>query len=804
MHKFEKMLKITGEGVSATLRNGGAAMSGAAIRMVAFFAVALAATVATAASVWSTGYYNPANWQVASSNILSSSVGVAVSTSGYFFFRESNKNMPSTPDYLTDGTVPTTFDYTQVVGINSDQTAAWTFPKTDIGQIRVFTRWADSGRDGVNISSVAVRYDGSEEWTDIGAPSISYNSSSSGGGSLYAILKDSTGAALAVGVTGLQLNFGAQENMGAGYAEIEALPVVYCYYKSGVFKEGADDLLVVDSDGNEIQLQSGDNVMFDDSVAGANAIVYFGETLPTGVNYYFSDNWTGTVLPQGVDTDTTYIWTGANGDGNMNTDGNWHGNAAPSTGAAVYIPAAKTVIINNNIENFAPASFTFGSGYGQVTIGGNAIAGIAAITNLSSTIQTFNAPVSGNAIDIYNTSTHCAFRGGITLGSATFSGANTEAARALAGAWAFTGGDGYTWTPVENNRVMDNSSVTVEGQLLNPSSLVIDSGCVVTAATLRATGNEKSAITKTNNGSLVVTGACNIETGADCYLASPVDDSKENSATVEFGSYIANNSGGWPRINAKDIIVGAGGISIPFASGEHIAVLAGSPVLHSRTGEFSIDQSSSQSYYTANSSNTTTIDTTQYGTENVPAEVTINARFCKRNGSSTYFGGAMKVTGCGTLLFNSVSDFTGGLTVTNTATVAVNPGKQPGAGTVTVNNGATLQVAQSGTVALAGGLTLADGAALGFNFTVRQTAPVLDVTGKTVTLNGNKNISVKVSSADGIRPKDGSYVLTSGGKFVGATLSLAAGAPEWVSSVSVNEDGNIVLVKRMGTMIIVK
>lgn len=782
MHKFEAI--------------GRDALVASAIRIVAFFAVALAATVATAATVWSTGYYNPANWQVASSNFLS---GATADASGLTRYDEGSSSRDIAT--LTDGVVPgSTYDISKVFGIKSGS-AVWTFQKADIEQIRVFTRWGNLGRDGVNISSVAVRYDGSEEWTDIGASSVSYNSSSSGSGSLYAILKDSAGAALATGVTGLRLSFGTQENNGAGYAEIEALPVTYYYYESGVFEEGSDDLVVVDSDGNEIQLQSGDNVMFDDSVAGANATVYFGETLPTGVNYYFSDNWTGTVLPQGVDTATTYIWTGANGDNNMNTAGNWYGNAVPSTGAAVYIPA-KTAAIVNNIENFAPASITFGYGSGQVTITRNAI---AAITNLSSAVQTFNVPVSGNAIDIYNTSTHCAFRGGITLGSATFGGANTEAARALAGAWTFTGGDAYTWTPVANNRVMDNSSVTVEGQLLNPSSLVIDSGCVVTAATLRATGNAKSAITKTNNGSLVVTGECRIDASADCYLAYPADDSQENSATVEFGSYIANNSGGWPRINAKDIIVGAGGISIPFASGEHIVVLAGSPVLHSRTGEFSIDQSSSQSYYTANSRNTTTIDTTQYGTEDVPAEVTINARFCKRFGSSTYIGGAMNVTGCGTLLFNSVSDFTGGLTVTDTATVAVNPGKQPGAGTVTVNNGATLQVAQSGTVALAGGLTLADGAALGFNFTARQTAPVLNVTGKTVTLNGNKNITVKVSAADGIRPKGGSYDLTSGGNFTGATVLLAADAPNWVKSVSVNEDGNIVLdVKLTGFRLIVK
>ena len=568
------------------------------------------------------------------------------------------------------------------------------------------------------------------------------------------------------------------------------------YYKSGVFEEGSSDLVVVDSDGNTITLQSGDEVVFDDTVAGSNATVYFGETLPTGVTYSFSDNWTGTVLPEGVDTATTYIWTGANGDGNMNTDGNWYGNAAPSTGAAVYIPAAKTVTIVNNIEGFAPASITFGPGSGQVTIGGNAITGVAAVTNLSSAVQTFNAPVSGNAIDIYNTSTHCAFRGGITLGSATFGGAATDDARALVGAWTFTGGDGYTWTPVANNRVMDNSSVTVEGQLLNPSSLVIDAGCVVTAATLKATHSVKSALINTDNGCLVVTGECRLETKADCYLAAPADDSKENNATVEFDSYYAKPNGGWPRINAKTVIVGAGGITCA----QNFVYFAGCPVLYSKTGSFSLDSKFSGKFIGATTG--VEINTTQYGTGNVPATITVNAEYGKWNDNDRR--GAMKVTGCGTVLFNSNSTFTGGLTVSDTATVAVNPGKQPGAGTVTVNNGATLQVAQSGTVTLGGGLTLADGAALGFNFTGKQTAPVLNVTGKTVTLNGNKNVTVKVSAADGVRPKGDSYVLTSGGKFGDATVSLAADAPDWVSRVKV-ENGEIVLdVKRKGFVLIVK
>ena len=167
--------------------------------------------------------------------------------------------------------------------------------------------------------------------------------------------------------------------------------------------------------------------------------------------------------------------------------------------------------------------------------------------------------------------------------------------------------------------------------------------------------------------------------------------------------------------------------------------------------------------------------------------------------------GGVNVTGCGRVVFNSISEFTKGLAVSDTATVAVNPGMRPGNRTVTVNNGATLEVAQSGTVNLYGGLTLADGAALGFNFTEKRTAPVLDVTGKTVTLGDNNSVTVKVSAADGIRPKGGAHVLTaSDGAFADAKVTLASGAPNWVKGVSV-VDGDIVLnVKSTGMVIIVK
>ena len=162
----------------------------------------------------------------------------------------------------------------------------------------------------------------------------------------------------------------------------------------------------------------------------------------------------------------------------------------------------------------------------------------------------------------------------------------------------------------------------------------------------------------------------------------------------------------------------------------------------------------------------------------------------------------MTVKGCGRLAFEHYSDFAGALTVQDTATVAFNAlcGFTRG-GSATVNGGATLEVAQSGSLALGKDLTLADGATLAFNFTDKETMPVLDMEGKTVTVNGAVNIKI---AADGIRPTSGKHALTAGGKFAGAAVSLAEGAPNWVKGVSV-ADGDIVLeAKPAGTVVFVR
>ena len=163
--------------------------------------------------------------------------------------------------------------------------------------------------------------------------------------------------------------------------------------------------------------------------------------------------------------------------------------------------------------------------------------------------------------------------------------------------------------------------------------------------------------------------------------------------------------------------------------------------------------------------------------------------------------GTIAISGTGKVLVDAVNTSSSSVAVTNTATLAINPGKVMTTGSITVSSNATLQVAQSGTVTLGGNLTLADGAILAFNYTDRNNAPVLDVTGKTVTLGDQSNVVVKVTASSGIRPpsKNNPYALTSGGGFTGANLTFDAGSAYWAKEISVNEDGNIELeVKSSG------
>ena len=201
-------------------------------------------------------------------------------------------------------------------------------------------------------------------------------------------------------------------------------------------------------------------------------------------------------------------------------------------------------------------------------------------------------------------------------------------------------------------------------------------------------------------------------------------------------------------------------------------------------------------------------------TFDVPQNLTHGSLF----GALVGEGGFTK-TGSGTLTYERDAFlFTGPLTVSNgvmisSQNMAASAFAVDGASSelrlsgALTNANVTLSATAGGTLTLSGAtlpdaspdLTLADGAALGFNFTERTAAPVLSAA--SATLSGTVN--VKVFAADGIRPKSGAYTLTSGGAFADAVVSLVD-APYWVEALSL-EDGNIVLsVKHPGLSIFIK
>ena len=433
------------------------------------------------------------------------------------------------------------------------------------------------------------------------------------------------------------------------------------------------------------------------------------------------------------------------------------------------------------------------------TVGGNFWTGFGGDGKMSTAANwlTRQVPAAGSNLDFSGASSAITVNadtdveyGAVTMGdgTVTFTGSLTAS--------AFIDSTGAT--NLMNVKVGAGATVTINGDLETTTQYVVQSiaagGQFIVTGDLTA-GGDLEVLANSNAGSFIVRGTLKMTCASDAYLARTED----TSATVMFGELEATITGGRFHPVAQAVVVGTGGLDMFSISSIYSPTITGSPTYYALNGKYAINSTSGKDYLINNC--TLTLDTTQYGTENVAATVTVNATMLNYTSGKN---GGVNVTGCGRVVFNSVSEFTKGLAVSDTATVAVNVGCQPGKGTVTVHDGATLEVAQSGTVALAGGLTLDDGANLGFNFTEKKVAPVLSVA-TSATLPEGGTVMVKVSAADGIRPKGGSYALTSGGKFTNANVSLASGAPNWVKSVSVNSDGNIVLdVKSRGMMIVIK
>jgi hypothetical protein len=477
------------------------------------------------------------------------------------------------------------------------------------------------------------------------------------------------------------------------------------------------------------------------------------------------------------------VWIGGIG-GSLGEADNWLCRRVPTSGEAIVSTCAASRLLLG--AGFTPETITFGASSAKVTIvGDRTLASVTKIVNRSAAAHEFACPVEGTAISFDNESVSCVFSGGITLAEPSF--VQTHSGRSsLRGTWRITA---TTWTPSAGWRVASDGNVTVDGQLLNPAQIGIDAGGVLAASSFKATNTTYPA--SENNGQLVVSGLMEIENGGSDFQFAP---KSADASTVSVGGILFKTPK-WPWLNAKTLVVGSDGIGVAENYSPELR-FSNNATLCPRDGVLPLK--ANKRFFSIASGQNLTIDTTKYGTEDVPAVVNVEGKI-NVNVTDNYRGGIV-VKGCGQVVFASQSTFIGGLRVTETATVAVKAGCTPGSGPVSVAPQAVLALTQSGTVTLGDKLTLEDGAALAFTFTEKAVSPVL--AGTSLDLAG-ETVTVRVTAAETLTPRGGTYTLTSGMDFTGKTVRCD-NPPAWVRAVDV-VDGNIVLtVKSRETIVIIR
>lgn len=516
------------------------------------------------------------------------------------------------------------------------------------------------------------------------------------------------------------------------------------------------------------------------------------------------------------------IWTGSGETPAFSEQANWRDGKTPSNGANLYIPTSSDITIINDIENFSPSSITFSAGSGAVTLNGEYAIKVTAITNLSSSSHTINVPVYFNeAIAVvqnargYKTrsESHIVFSGGAYAKEGeTIASWDDGYSWAVFGNYFYSNNSDSPYTVKDYKRVEsddirfvvgDNSTLSIPyaGDM---RELEICSGSVVNVGEMRLTGS-KDRVTHKNLGEIVVTNL--ILTGKDDRFLT-YDQSGDVSSVFKFMSVTNELTTNWFYLSdgnkATRHTVYVGELGLNFSQ--------------SATGAYCIGRNADGNVETIRPWYSDFV-IADHGNTNARIVFNRDVIFCTddENGvgrkitvdavTRGYSAPTITVSGSGILQINKMAqqDKTPQppVSVIDTATLAYKPGASLGSGLTTVNAGATFQVAESGEVALDGDLNLADGAKLKFTFSKRNIAPVLDVAEKTVTLGENKALTVAI---DGVkRPCAGRHVLTSGGKFAEAVVSLDGNHPKWVLGVGVNDDGNIYAdIKPMGTRIIVR
>ena len=482
------------------------------------------------------------------------------------------------------------------------------------------------------------------------------------------------------------------------------------------------------------------------------------------------------------------VWTGAV-DNDLDNPANWSDHVVPN-GTTAYIALDAAATLTHAAGGaFAPSTIVFPAGSAPVTIGGSALSlprGYA-IVNHSTELPTFNVPVAFAAeIDVTG---NVNFAGGVTgtcpTNHTTFTGSYTLTAA--------------EWTP--------------------PDGAVIATGSVVRANTVVATSSREYLFQEID-GTLE---ANEIKGTAVFYIVNVANAATQPVVKVN-GLVCENKSGvtaGYILLAGKTgggtvtYIVGADGLTVTDdgATTRGGYYYFGGPIEIYPTADFSFglggyDHSAVGDRIIAYCpSSTLTVHTSDYETQ--------EGRIITVDGAvQGMHDHTLNIDGSGMFVINTYVHHAGTMNVSGTATVAINAGKQllyyDGQGRrVTMGAGTTLMAAESGTATMgARAFTLNADAALAFNFTEKNVAPVLSMPSATANYSGMvlpATVNVKISASNGVTPRHGTYTLTSGSafKFTGKAIRLVD-PPAWVKSVDVVNGDLVLTVRPMGVTIIVR
>ena len=555
---------------------------------------------------------------------------------------------------------------------------------------------------------------------------------------------------------------------------------------SGALQEGVYPYIVIDGEGS----------FSDDLLKSLNA--------PEGCQFIRAANGKSILCVSGNPIPT---WIGGVS-GSLSVGANWSTGYVPNGGACVIGSAIDARLEKGDV--FAPTSITFPADSASVTIAGDAITGIFAITNFSDATQTFTAPVVfkdkilvvQNAVD-WSTREQSSvrFAGGVT--GADFA---EDSARYLNGAYTLTEAEDWIANTQGNNDrwgIPEGSSISLPFASDTSELALGEHSDVVGGAFTAAVVRTSARICCWNLGEYVVTEELAVTLpGADRHLAYRGSDGAfkfERLTLSDNGSakrFFFANSGSY--YYDKILFIGAGGIGFAENANADTRYICG------RDNQAN-DKTFIRPWYsdfTIGTKPGTERDfcinrPTHIGTQDekgIARTVTADAVLYSGTDPELY------IEGNGRFVVNGVNMLDGPVEVKDTATLAINEGKVLTSGSVTVDSGATLEIASG--VNTFGGLDLKKNSTVIFKFTNRAVAPQIAIAdGKTLTANG----AVTVKIPGDVRPTGGVKVLTTCGGFDGVSVTLADGAPDWVRDLSVNEDGNIVLdVKPKGTKIIVR